>query len=99
MRLEIESRDLAAQMDQDTIDVSQPFGCVTFMEAVIYDDDGARLHDVIESCEWYRNGKLCHSDPELGDVLPWEFRIDRMKGSEVKGADDLYRCAVTLKEE
>ena len=48
---------------------------------------------------WLRNGKRIESDPDQGECPPWELRIDRLKGTEVRGSDDLYAADVTLKDE
>ena len=99
MRFEIESREVTAQMQNGgMVDLSQPFGHVIFMEAVVYDDAGERLHGTIEACQWYRNGKPIERDPALGECPPWELRIDAMRRTEVPGAEDLYQADVTLKD-
>ena len=100
MRAEIERRDIEAQMDnRGAIDLSQPFGHVTVLEAVIYDDENECVDGAIETCVWLRNGRPVEPDPALGETPPWVLRIDRMRGTEVSGVEDLYAADVTLKDE
>ena len=48
MRVEVEGRDIKAQMDNPgIIDISKPLGHVTILEAVVYGDEGERLEGAI----------------------------------------------------
>lgn len=98
MRVEIERREIKAQTDAATIDLSQPFGHVLILEAVVYGDDGKRVEGAIEACDWFRNATPVNPDPMLGECRLGELRVDMMRGTETPGCEDLYRAAVTLKD-